>query len=503
MTANLYALFKSHFPSDSFSPALIERQGKILTYGDLDSLSARLAGVLIAEGARPGDRIAVQVEKSITAVALYLACLRAGLVYLPLNTAYLSDELEYFIDDAKPAVVVGEADSKSLPTIVKKHAVKAFLTLEVDGYGTLVSLAAEIEPFEEIYRNTQDDLAAILYSSGTTGRPKGVMLSHGNLSSNAKTLHQLWQFGPKDVLLHALPIFHTHGLFAALNTTLLNGTAILFHEKFVAEHVIEDLRRATVFMGVPTYYVRLLASKEFGREVCKGMRLFVSGSAPLPERTFNDFEKRTGHLILERYGMTEAGMITSAHTDKPRRAGKVGWPLPDVKLRLNARNQEIEIKGPNVFSGYWGKPNETAANFTSDKYFKTGDIGSFAKDGMISIIGRAKDMIISGGFNVYPKEVESCIDEILGVDESAVVGMPHPDFGEAGLAIVTLKDGSANLTESKVIGALKNQLANYKIPKAIVFVDSLPRNAMGKVQKALLRDRYKDLWFTKLESQNT
>lgn len=502
MTANLYALFKSHFPSNSDSPALITRRDKPLSYGDLDSLSARLAGLLIAIGAVPGDRVAVQVEKSTTAVALYLACLRAGLVYLPLNTAYLSDELEYFIDDAKPSVIIGEADSATLPVLAKKHGAKSFLTLEANGEGTLATLAAETEPLETIYRNSRDDLAAILYSSGTTGRPKGVMLSHANLSSNAQTLHQLWQFGPNDVLLHTLPIFHTHGLFAALNTTLLNGTAILFHEKFVVEQVIEDLKKATVFMGVPTYYVRLLASSRFGREVCEGMRLFISGSAPLVERTFVDFEERTGHQLLERYGMTEAGMITSAHPDKPRQPGNVGWPLPGVSLRLNAQNQEIEIRGPNVFSGYWGKPTETAASFTDDMYFKTGDIGHLYKDGAISVIGRAKDMMISGGFNVYPKEVENFIDQISGVEESAVVGMPHPDFGEAGLAVVSVKPGGDRLTESDVIESLKGQLANYKVPKAIVFVDELPRNAMGKVQKALLRDHYKDLWCSMLEPRN-
>lgn len=501
MTANLYALFKSHFPSNSDSLALITRRDKPLSYGDLDSLSARLAGVLIAKGAVPGDRVAVQVEKSTTAVAVYLACLRAGLVYLPLNTAYLSDELEYFVGDAKPSVIIGQADSATLARLAKKHGAKAFLTLEANGQGTLATLAAETEPLESIYRNSPDHLAAILYSSGTTGQPKGVMLSHANLSSNAQTLHRLWQFGPNDVLLHALPIFHTHGLFAALNTTFLNGTAILFHEKFVVEQVIEDLQEATVFMGVPTYYVRLLASKRFGSEVCKGIRLFISGSAPLAERTFIDFEERTGHQLLERYGMTEAGMITSAHPDKPRQPGNVGWPLPGVSLRLDTQSQEIEIRGPNVFSGYWGKPDATATSFTDDKYFKTGDIGRLEKDGMISVIGRAKDMMISGGFNVYPKEVESFIDGISGVEESAVVGMQHPDFGEAGLAVVSVKPGSDRLTESEVIESLKGQLANYKVPKAIVFVDSLPRNAMGKVQKALLRDLYKEFWCLRLESQ--
>ncbi|MCB2107815.1 MAG: AMP-binding protein, partial [Rhodobacteraceae bacterium] len=394
MTANLYALFRSRFPRDAEKPALIPRQGSAVSYGELDALSAQIAAVLLSDGAAPGDRVAVQVEKSPMAVALYLACVRAGLVYLPMNTAYRDDELDYFIGDAEPSVIVGDPASKILPQIGEKYGAKAYLTLDARGQGSLEQAARAAAPRTAIHRNDAGDLAAILYSSGTTGKPKGVMLSHGNLASNALTLHRLWQFGPDDVLLHALPIYHVHGLFVAMNTTFLNGTPMLFHDKFVAEDVISDLPRARVFMGVPTYYVRLLASPAFTRDVCANMRLFISGSAPLLGETFDSFTERTGMQILERYGMTEAGMITSSLPDKPRRAGIVGWPLPDVTLRLGSESGEIEIKGPNVFGGYWRKPDKTAADFTADGFFKTGDIGQIGDDGAVAIVGRAKDMII-------------------------------------------------------------------------------------------------------------
>jgi malonyl-CoA/methylmalonyl-CoA synthetase len=501
MSESLFHLLRSRFPQDLAKPFLILKGGRSVTYGEMDALSARMANALVAAGAAVGDRVAVQVEKSAEAVALYLACIRAGLVYLPLNSAYRDDELEYFLKDAEARVAVGDPHAGNFGAVAAACKTASYLTLGVAGDGTLMAAAATASEEHTPVARSADDLAAILYSSGTTGKPKGVMLSNGNLAANALTLHKLWDFAPTDVLLHALPIFHTHGLFVALNTTILNGTPILFHAKFNTDDVLADLPRATVMMGVPTYYVRLLSSPKLDRPVTKNMRLFISGSAPLLEETFRRFEERTGHAILERYGMTEAGMITSAHIDKPRRANTVGWPLPDVTLRIvNEQNiavapgetGEIQIKGPNVFKGYWRKPEKTAEDFTNG-FFKTGDLARFEPDGMVSIVGRAKDMMISGGFNVYPKEIETMIDGLPGVDESAVVGMPHADFGEAGLAIITLKPGAA-LTVDAVTTALKASLANYKIPKLIVFAEALPRNAMGKVQKKELRQTYAAQW---------
>ncbi len=505
--ASLFDLLRSRFPADLTKPFLILRGGRVLSYGDIDALSARFANVLTASGAKPGDRVAVQVEKSAEAVALYLAFLRAGLVYLPLNSAYRDDELEYFFTDAEARIAVGDPASTQCASVAAKCNIATYLTLGSQGDGTLIDAAQTASPAHQPAARTTDDLAAILYSSGTTGKPKGVMLSNGNLAANALTLHTLWDFKPTDVLLHALPIFHTHGLFVALNTTILNGSPILFHTKFNADDVIADLPRATVMMGVPTFYVRLLTNAKLNRDLCKNMRLFISGSAPLLDETFSSFEDRTGHAILERYGMTEAGMITSALPHKPRRANTVGWPLPDVTLRIvNERGAdisgdetgEIHIQGPNVFKGYWRKPEKTAEDFVTlgseERFFKTGDLARFEPDGMISIVGRAKDMLISGGFNVYPKEIETIIDGLPGVDESAVVGMPHPDFGEAGLAIITMKPNAAPLTSDAVVSALKAALANYKIPKLIVFAETLPRNAMGKVQKKELRQTYATQW---------
>jgi malonyl-CoA/methylmalonyl-CoA synthetase len=408
-------------------------------------------------------------------------------------------------------VVVGDPTSAQIEALSRRCQVPAFLTLGQDGGGTLADRARAASPLIDVCPRAGSDPAAILYSSGTTGKPKGVMLGHHNLAANALTLHRLWQFAPDDVLLHALPIFHTHGLFVALNTSMLNGTSVLFHTRFAVDDVLADLPRASVFMGVPTYYTRLLASPKLNRALCANMRLFISGSAPLLEDTFTAFAERTGHAILERYGMTEAGMIASAHVDKPRRANAVGWPLPDVSLRLRGKSGaeaargetgEVEIKGPNVFSGYWRKPDKTAEDFTADGYFKTGDLARIEPDGMVAIVGRAKDMMISGGFNVYPKEIEGVIDALPGVEEAAVVGMPHPDFGEAGLAIVTLKPGCA-LAAELVIATLKDKLANYKVPKLVVIADALPRNAMGKVQKTELRKTYRAAWEAFLAREQT
>lgn len=500
---NLFDIFRDHFPSRPRDPFITTNDERVFTYDDLDRTSAQYANVLTARGVGPGDRVAVQIEKSPEGVFLYLACLRAGAVFLPLNTAYRADEVDYFLGDAEPALVVGDPTAHELADLCAARKILRFFTLGADGDGTLASAAA-IAPttFPSVPRS-HTDLAAILYSSGTTDRPKGAMLTHGNLQANARALHEAWRFGPNDVLLHTLPIFHTHGLFVAINTVLLNGTKMIFHAKFSADAVIADLPSATVFMGVPTYYARLLASEAFTKDVCRNVRLFLSGSAPLLDETFHAFESRAGGQIVERYGMTEAGIITSADVDMPRKAGDVGWPLPGVELRIadagnaelpRGETGEIQIMGPGLFKGYWRKPEKTAEEFTPDGFFKTGDLAYADENGMVTIVGRAKDMMISGGFNVYPKEIESIIDSLPGVDESAVVGMPHPDFGEAGLAVVTMAAGVKPINTDDARANLKENLASYKVPKLFVVADKLPRNAMGKVQKVLLRDSYKEYW---------
>jgi malonyl-CoA/methylmalonyl-CoA synthetase len=497
--ANLYEIFRARFPKDAGAPFITLPDGRVFTYADLDAATARIAHLLIKLGVKAGDRVMMQVEKSPEAVFLYLATLRAGAVFLPLNTAYRADELEYFLADAEPTVVVCDPSD----TVLAARGTYHRLTLGADGEGSLIEQSAGLPTTFVTVARASSELASILYSSGTTGKPKGVMLSHGNLASNAETLRRLWDFRPGDVLLHTLPIFHVHGLFVALNTTLMNGSGMIFHPKFSADDVIADLPRATVFMGVPTYYVRLAAHPKLTPEVCRNIRLFLCGSAPLLPETFESFAARSGQQIVERYGMTEAGMITSADLCKPRHAGAVGWPLPGVTLRIvDSDNRdvapgetgEIQIKGPSLFIGYWRKPDKTAADFTADGFFKTGDLAHFEPDGMVNIVGRAKDMMISGGFNVYPKEIEAVIDALPGVAESAVVGMPHPDFGEAGLAVVTMNAGAAPPNTAAVRAALKDVLANYKVPKMIVVAEALPRNAMGKVQKNLLRDAYRTQW---------
>ena len=505
MTDNLFELFRSRFPADRSRP-FIEGPGggATLGYGDLEAASGRYAQALIDAGARPGDRVAVQVGKSAEAVVLYLACLRAGAILLPLNTAYQADELEYFLSDATPAVVVCQPHRLvELGALAAKAGIKAcVLTLGTGGDGTLPERARGQSPDIATSGRGGDDIAAILYSSGTTGRPKGAMMSHANLASNALTLHRLWGFKPDDVLLHCLPIFHTHGLFVAINCVLLNGTAMIFCPKFDAEQAIGLFRRASVFMGVPTFYTRLIASANLTPDSCRHMRLFISGSAPLLEETFATFTAKTGHAILERYGMTEGGMFTSNPLDGERRAGTVGFPLPDVELRITGEEGQvlpqgevgiIEVRGPNIFKGYWNMPEKTKAEFTEDGFFKSGDVGVIDGRGYVSIVGRAKDLIISGGYNVYPKEVEDAIDRLEGVIESAVVGMPHPDFGEAGLAVVVAPTDSG-LTPDGVLAGLRGRLANYKLPKQVVLVSDLPRNAMGKVLKNVLREAYAETW---------
>ena len=498
--ANLYTLLEAHFPAARSSTCLEVPDGAVWTFADVEAESARFACLMRKLGVAPGDRVAVQVEKSPRALVLYLACLRAGAVYLPLNPAYPERELDYFLGDAGPRMVVARPDSAAgVAGLCERHGIGEPLTLGTGDDGTLIEASRSMPDRFDTAARAGSDLAALLYTSGTTGRPKGAMLTHANLYSNARVLREAWGFRAGDVLLHMLPIFHTHGLFVACHTSLLNGSPMIFCPRFDADEACRLLPRATVFMGVPTFYVRLLAQAGFGAAQCENVRLFVSGSAPLLEQTFEEFRARTGHTILERYGMTECGMSTSNPLDGERRAGTVGRPLPGVDLRVSGENGvpagpgevgEIEFSGPNVFSGYWRMPEKTAEEFTADGYFRSGDLGRIGEDGYVSIVGRGKDLVISGGFNVYPKEVELLIDRLDGVAESAVIGLPHPDFGEQVTAVVVRAPGADMPTEQSVIEALGQDLAGYKVPKRVFFAGELPRNAMGKVRKSVLRERF-------------
>ena len=498
MTHNLYSLFRTHFPEDRGKRLLTDERGRTLSYGEADAAVARMAGALRARGLKPGDRVSVQVEKSPDLLILYLACLAGGFVFHPINTAYQEGELSYLFADAEPALAVIRPELLELAgAAARASGVPDLLTLGQDGEGTLMQAAAAAEPVAESCPRAPDDLAALLYSSGTTGKPKGAMLTHGNLASNAAALVQSWGFSAEDRLLHALPLFHAHGLFVGVSCTLYAGASMHFLRKFEAASVLRFLPEATVFMGVPTYYTRLLAEPEFGPEACRGVRLFVSGSAPLLPETFHRFREATGHTVLERYGMTETLMNSSNPLRGERVAGSVGRPLPGIQLRIaDAEGRalgdeeigEIQVKGPNVCRGYWRNAQKTAEAFTADGWFRTGDLGRRDARGYYFIVGRAKDLIISGGLNVYPKEVEDCIDALEGVAESAVVGIPDPDFGEAVAAIVVRRDGAAeDPDEAAVIRHVRERLANFKTPKRVRFLRELPRNAMGKVEKAELR----------------
>jgi malonyl-CoA/methylmalonyl-CoA synthetase len=501
---NLYELLASRFPKDNAAPCMILPDGQVWTYGDIERASGRMANLLVALGLQPGDRVAAQVEKTPEALVLYLAALRAGMVFLPMNPAYQRHEVEYFLGDATPGLFVCRPQARVLADeLAPKAGVRHVLELDDTGRGSLIAAATpHADHFETVTRHDRD-LAAILYTSGTTGRSKGAMLTHGNLAANAKVLHAYWHFQSDDVLLHMLPIFHVHGLFIACHTTLYNGSAMLWEPKFDAKRAIALLPQSTVMMGVPTYYVRLLLDAGFGRATVRNMRLFISGSAPLLKETFDEFKARSGHTILERYGMSEGGMFTSNPYDGERRGGTVGLPLPGTEVRIVSDDGtpvapgevgNIQVRGANVFVGYWRMPEKTKEEFTADGYFKTGDMGSWSSDGYVVISGRSKDLIITGGLNVYPKEIEEMIDAMPGVDESAVIGLPHPDFGEAVTAVVVRKVSRggtpAEATEAGIIAALKAQLANFKIPKRVHFADSLPRNTMGKVQKNLLRQQF-------------
>ncbi len=479
------------------------------TWRDLDRGSAMMANLLDSLELPPASRIAVQVDKSVEALMLYLAVLRAGHVYLPLNTAYQAGEIEYFIVNAEPAVVVCSARNFGwVSKLAFKAGTRNVFTLGDDRSGSLLARASQHADTHTPAERRARDLAAILYTSGTTGRSKGAMLSHGNLLSNARVLKEAWAWRTPeqggDVLIHALPIFHVHGLFVATHGALLNGSKMIWFARFDPKAAIARLPEATVFMGVPTLYVRMLAEAALTREACRTMRLFVSGSAPLLPETFAAWKERTGHTLLERYGMSETVMLTSNpyRPESARRGGTVGLPLPGVGVRVHDDKGRplpagevggIEVKGPNVFQGYWRMPEKTADEFTTDLWFKTGDVGRIDTDGYVTIVGRSKDLVISGGYNVYPAEVESILNEMPGVAESAVVGVPHPDFGEAVVAVAVPRPG-ATLDGAALVAALKGRIANFKVPKQVFVVGELPRNAMGKVQKNLLREQHKGLF---------
>ncbi len=507
---NLFAALRAAFPASDQRVAIETLSGQGYTWRDLDRASAMLANLLESlDLPRDGDLppiVASCTDKSVEALMLYLATLRAGMVYMPLNTAYQQAELAYFIDHARPAVVVCAA--RNFPWVSKlgfKAGVRHVFTLDDDRSGSLLDRASFMSDEHDVAPRGAGDPAAVVYTSGTTGRSKGALLSHGNLLSNAQTLSQAWDWRPDDVLIHALPIFHVHGLFVATHAALLNGSTMLWLPRFEPAAVIERLARATVFMGVPTLYVRMLEQASLSREACRSMRLFISGSAPLLMDTFDQWEERTGHQILERYGMSETVMLTSnpcRSAEGPRRGGTVGRPLEGVSVRVvGERGQPlpvgeiggIEVKGPSVFGGYLRMPEKTAEEFTSDGWFKTGDVGRFDAQGYLSIVGRSKDLIISGGFNVYPAEIESFLNEMPEIAESAVVGVPHPDFGECVIAFV-VPQGEAVLDEEALIATLKRQIANFKVPKRVFMVGELPRNAMGKVQKGLLREQQRGLF---------
>jgi malonyl-CoA/methylmalonyl-CoA synthetase len=497
--ASFFALLQRHFPADRARLAIETGEGRLITFGDVDAASARYGRALLRLGAQRGDRVAFQTEKSPETLFLYLGCLRAGLVALPMNPAYRREEVGYMVGNAEPAVFVGD------PAHAEEHGagVRHVLTLDAGGRGSMADLAAQADADLEPVPMVASELAAMLFTSGTTGRPKGAPLSHANLASNATVLSKAWGFTDRDMLLHALPIFHAHGLFVASHVALLSGATMLWLARFDVGKVLQLLPRATVMMGVPTFYTRLLDEAGFDRDVCRNIRLFVSGSAPLLADTWREFQRRTGHRILERYGMSEILMHTGNPLDGERRPGSVGRPFEGSAVRVVGPDDHdlpagevgsVLVKGPNVFAGYWRLPEKNQEEFTADGWFRTGDVGSLGADGYLTLVGRAKDLVITGGLNVYPSEVESVIDAIPGVVESAVIGLPHREFGEAVTAVVKRGRGSTEPDAAGVIAACKTQLANFKVPKAVLFVDELPRNAMGKVQKTLLRQQHAGLY---------
>jgi len=501
--ANLYAHFELQFKRFADKIALETPDGLKWSYDHLDREAARIANFLSHKGIKAGDRVSVQVAKSPQALTLYLACVRAGFVYHPLNTGYKESELSYFLGNAEPAAVICDSRDRALmEKLCAENAVPTLLTLNADGTGSLTDESSGFAADYPVVERTADDLAALLYSSGTTGRPKGIMLTNENLLSNAQSLVEGWGFTDKDVLLHALPIFHVHGLFVALGCVFLSGASMRWLAGFDLDQVLGELPKSTVMMGVPTYYTRLLSSDRLNADLVASMRLFISGSAPLLSETFEEFENVTGHRILERYGMSETSMNTSNPLHGERKPGTVGPALPGVEVRVVDDNNHpqpvgeignLQVRGPNVFRGYWKMPEKTAEDFTADGFFNTGDKGMIDHDGYVSIVGRSKDMVITGGLNVYPKELELLIDEQDGVLESAVIGVPHRDFGEAVVAVVIPRPG-VTLDEATLIGQIKDQMSGFKVPKRIVFQDALPRNTMGKVQKNMLREQFGNLF---------
>ncbi len=501
-------LYQSFFQRHRDSEALlmIREDGSQLSYREFLDIAARFANTLVTCGVQPGDRVVLQVPKSAEALAVYAACVQSGSVMVPLNTGYTADEVDYFVGDAKPKLVICDPKNKEgLESICEKHSAQ-LETLDAVGEGSFANLAAQQPSDFQTVERSIDDLAAFLYTSGTTGRSKGAMLTQGNLLSNAEALVETWRFTSSDVLFHALPIFHTHGLFVASNVTFLAGSSMIFMPSFKVQQAIDHLPRATTMMGVPTFYTRLLDDARLNRDLVQHMRLFISGSAPLLAETHVAFEERTGHRILERYGMTETNMITSNPYDAERRAGTVGHPLPGVEVRIT--NQEtavptpageigmIEVRGPNVFTGYWNMPEKTAEEFREDGFFITGDLGQLDEAGYVQIVGRSKDLIISGGYNIYPKEIELLLDEQEGVLESAVIGVPHPDFGEGVVGVLVAKPGVTLDTEA-ISAAIHSKIARFKQPKQLFVLPELPRNTMGKVQKNVLRNQYADVFQSK------
>ena len=495
---NLYTSYKEGFKNNLEGQFLYDDKGLNVTYRELDSETAKLANGLKELGLSEGDRVTVQVDKCIEMVYLYLACVRSNIIFHPLNPAYKEKELSYFLDDAKPSLFISNEETiSSISDLSLEHSIDHLFVLNNDGSGNFSDISTSEDNYITV-ACSDDDIAALLYSSGTTGKPKGIMLSHGNISSNAESLVKAWGFQESDCLLHALPIYHVHGLFVALGCVFMTGSKLKWLESFDADVVLKSIPECTVMMGVPTYYTRLLKRDLLDSKLTEGIRLFISGSAPLLEETFNEFNQRTNHQILERYGMTETNMNTSNPLKGDRKPGTVGLPLEDVQVRVvDEENNELsqgeignlQIKGPNVFKGYWEMPEKTKEDFSKDGFFNTGDKGLIDEGGYVSIIGRSKDMIISGGLNVYPKEIESLIDKIEGVLESAVIGLSDEDLGEKVVAVIVSEE-SKTLDEKKVISEIKDQLAGFKAPKEVKFIDQLPRNAMGKVQKNILRETF-------------
>lgn len=495
---NLYTSYREGFKNNLEGHFLYDDKGTNITYRELDSETAKLANGLKGLGLSEGDRVTVQVDKCVEMVYIYLACIRSNIIFHPLNPAYKETELSYFLDDAKPRLFISNEETvESVKYLNLEHNIDHLFTLNNDGTGDFFTIYSDESDFLTV-DCSEDDIAALLYSSGTTGKPKGIMLSHGNISSNAKSLVKTWDFQESDCLLHALPIYHVHGLFVALGCVLMTGSKLKWLESFDVDAVLKSIPNCTVMMGVPTYYTRLLKSDALDSELTKQMRLFISGSAPLLQETFNEFKQRTKHLILERYGMTETNMNTSNPLKGDRKPGTVGLPLDDVQVvvvdeKNNALPQgeigNLQVKGPNVFKGYWQMPEKTTEDFTEEGFFNTGDKGLIDEDGYVCIIGRSKDMIISGGLNVHPKEIEVLIDKVEGVLESAVVGLSDADLGERVVAIIVPKEGS-EIDAIEVISLIKEKLAGFKVPKEVKFIDQLPRNAMGKVQKNILRETF-------------